>query len=144
MSLGGCNQRGNGKGATASCSERQTWNSGDWSNQHGVSTNAADQWDGRKRKFSDRPCLGQFIGRIKSFNPTTGFGFIECEDIKEQGYCNDVFLHHSQMGAFEIGNEVVFTACLNSKGQPQATDLMLSDTTVVHGGVKKIKCESTR
>mmetsp|Transcript_127714 Transcript_127714/g.284687 ORF Transcript_127714/g.284687 Transcript_127714/m.284687 type:complete len:115 (-) Transcript_127714:12-356(-) len=67
--------------------------------------------------------LGQFAGTIKSFNPTNGFGFIHCDDLKAQGYQNDVYMHHSQIGDFQPGQQVMFTAYLNKKGQPQSMDL---------------------
>jgi len=66
--------------------------------------------------------LGQFTGPIKSFNQKNGYGFIDCAELKAQGY-NDVFLHHQQLGDHKVGEQVTFTAYVNSKGQPQAKDL---------------------
>jgi len=80
--------------------------------------------------------LGQFEGTIKSFNPKSGYGFINCEDLKAFGCNNDVFLHHQQLGDFEVGARIVFTAYMNFKGQPQAKDLMASDSAPA---VKKVK-----
>merc|ERR1719210_953497 len=79
-----------------------------------------------KRKWApdEKAVLGQFPGTIKSFSAKTGFGFIECEELKKQGYTNDVFLHHSQVGEFAVGSQVLFTAFLSSKGLPQSKDLM--------------------
>merc|ERR1712113_1041000 len=66
--------------------------------------------------------LGRFSGTIKSFNAQNGYGFIVCNDLKEQGF-QDVFLHHAQLGGFEVGSQVVFTAFLTKKGQAQGKDL---------------------
>jgi len=73
----------------------------------------------------ERELLGEFVGTVKSFNykSMVGFGFIECEELKAQGHQNDVFVHHSEIGLCHVGDEVLFTAYLNSKGQPQAKDL---------------------
>mmetsp|Transcript_11294 Transcript_11294/g.25303 ORF Transcript_11294/g.25303 Transcript_11294/m.25303 type:complete len:280 (-) Transcript_11294:160-999(-) len=68
--------------------------------------------------------LGKYMGIIKSFNARNGFGFIECEALRMQGFQNDVYLHHSQIGTLQPGAEVTFTAYLNKKGQPQAMELM--------------------
>eukprot|EP00933_Yihiella_yeosuensis_P084253 TRINITY_DN9867_c0_g2_i2.p1 TRINITY_DN9867_c0_g2~~TRINITY_DN9867_c0_g2_i2.p1 ORF type:complete len:287 (+),score=69.29 TRINITY_DN9867_c0_g2_i2:71-931(+) len=84
-----------------------------------------------KRKFEDAKdfnvddakVLGDYNGFIKSFNDKNGYGFISCDDLKADGYNNDCFLHHAQLGGFEVGAEVLFTAFLNGKGQPQAKNL---------------------
>mmetsp|Transcript_53045 Transcript_53045/g.156244 ORF Transcript_53045/g.156244 Transcript_53045/m.156244 type:complete len:208 (-) Transcript_53045:31-654(-) len=67
--------------------------------------------------------LGQFHGTIKSFNQANGYGFIDCPEIKMQ-YGKDIFLHHAQLGGFDVGEQVMFTAYLNSKGQPQGKNLV--------------------
>lgn len=69
-----------------------------------------------------RPCLGTFSGRIKSFSPLNGYGFIECPELRVHGY-QDAFLHHSQLQHYIVGNSVLFTCYLSNKGQPQACDL---------------------
>jgi len=71
----------------------------------------------------DDQILGKFMGSIKSFNPKSGYGFIECPDLKAQGHQKDVFLNHQQLGEFEVGASIQFTAFLNNKGCPQAKDL---------------------
>merc|ERR1712232_1452529 len=63
--------------------------------------------------------LGTYVGSIKNFNEKSGYGFITCQEIVDQGY-KDVFLHHAQIGDFRAGEEVQFTAFLNKKGQVQA------------------------
>jgi len=67
--------------------------------------------------------IGTYTGMIKSFNEANGYGFISCEDLKKEGYHNDVFLHHAQLNGNQVGSEVVFAVFLNAKGQPQAKDL---------------------
>lgn len=75
-----------------------------------------------KGKLDEQVILGNFIGTIKSFNDISGYGFIDCPDLKAKGY-QDVFLHQSQRRTFAVGNMVQFTSYLNSKGQPQSKDL---------------------
>mmetsp|Transcript_80291 Transcript_80291/g.227385 ORF Transcript_80291/g.227385 Transcript_80291/m.227385 type:complete len:328 (+) Transcript_80291:108-1091(+) len=77
----------------------------------------------KKRSRLDESILGEFVGVIKRFNPTSGFGFIACDEVKAMGYDNDVFLHHSHLGNFEVGAQVKFTCYLNTKNQPQCRDL---------------------
>mmetsp|Transcript_80290 Transcript_80290/g.227380 ORF Transcript_80290/g.227380 Transcript_80290/m.227380 type:complete len:304 (+) Transcript_80290:108-1019(+) len=77
----------------------------------------------KKRSRPDESILGEFVGVIKRFNPTSGFGFIACDEVKALGYDNDVFLHSSQFGNFEVGARVKFTCYLNTKNQPQCRDL---------------------
>merc|ERR1712196_254157 len=74
--------------------------------------------------------LGMMAGTIKSFNEANGYGFIECPDLKQQGYNNDVFLHHAQATGFCVGQQVVFNCYLNTQGRPQAKDLQNPDGTL--------------
>jgi len=66
--------------------------------------------------------LGEFTGTIKSFADGTGYGFIECEQIKAE-YNKDIFLHRDHKKGYQVGNTVKFTCVLTGKGQPQAKDL---------------------
>lgn len=66
--------------------------------------------------------LGTFEGTIKSFSHNTGYGFIASDDIKASWDC-DAFLHKHQVGHFQPGAVVRFTAYLNENGKPQAKDL---------------------
>lgn len=66
--------------------------------------------------------LGQTTGTIKSFSPNNGYGFIDCPEMREMGY-QDVFLHHAQLGDFKVGDSIIMTVFLNSKGKAQAKDL---------------------
>jgi len=67
--------------------------------------------------------LGDYSGRIKSFSMSNGFGFIECDELKKQGYQNDVFLHYSQLREFQVDSLVRFNVFFNARNQPQAKDL---------------------
>merc|ERR550514_822150 len=69
------------------------------------------------------PVLGQYTGCIKGFNPKQGRGFISCPDLAATGQSPEVVLNHEELGEFEVGNNVSFTAFLNSNGQPEAKDL---------------------
>jgi len=69
--------------------------------------------------------IGSYRGVIKIFNSKNGFGFIESAGLKEAGYPNDVFLHRNQVGDCQVGQQVMFTAYLNKKGQPQSMDLQI-------------------
>mmetsp|Transcript_21963 Transcript_21963/g.61414 ORF Transcript_21963/g.61414 Transcript_21963/m.61414 type:complete len:392 (+) Transcript_21963:69-1244(+) len=64
-----------------------------------------------------------YLGKLKSFNMRTGYGFIECEST-EQIYHMDVYIHKSQMmKPWRIGQPVEFAVTQNNRGQPQATDV---------------------
>mmetsp|Transcript_116737 Transcript_116737/g.310593 ORF Transcript_116737/g.310593 Transcript_116737/m.310593 type:complete len:122 (-) Transcript_116737:95-460(-) len=113
-----------GKGAKGSCWGKGDWGGkGDWSGWAGEGPAKRLKTLSADAKPDVQQVLGQFTGLIKSFNAKNGFGFIQCEAIREQGYTNDVYLHHNQVGEFQPGHTVAFTAYLNRKGQPQAMDL---------------------
>lgn len=65
---------------------------------------------------------GRHQGRIKSFNPDKGFGFIACEAVFRQ-YNRDAFVHKAQIGDLKAGDEVSFAVETNKQGMPQAKDL---------------------
>jgi len=69
------------------------------------------------------PVLGQYQGTIKGFNPKQGRGFISSPDLAATGQSGEVLLNHEELGSFEVGNQVCFTAFLNSDGRPEAKDL---------------------
>jgi len=81
---------------------------------------------GTHRGRDEAEILGECIGVIKSFNPNNGYGFIECMEIKER-FNADVFLHRQQLGNYQVGDTVKFTAYLNSSGKPQGKDLLDPD-----------------
>jgi cold shock CspA family protein len=67
-----------------------------------------------------------FEGRIKSFNPTEGYGFISCAAVSEKHGC-DVFLHQRQFYAcpveIKVGDAVTFRLEISRQGKPQARDI---------------------
>lgn len=65
----------------------------------------------------------EYRGFIKSFNTNNGYGFIDCEELKNEGYNNDIFLHKDQVGDLQVGQEVVFGIFFNQAGKPQARDV---------------------
>jgi len=64
-------------------------------------------------------------GVFKSFNDKTGFGFIECEEIKDM-YGGDVFVHRAQVAEFppQVGMAVEFGVFLNKDEKPSAKDII--------------------
>jgi len=80
------------------------------------------------KKGSGRPdsnvevVADNLIGTIKSFNPTSGYGFIENPEVKAQ-YGGDAFLSHAHAGSFGAGDQVEFALFVNQQGKPQAKDL---------------------
>ena len=72
--------------------------------------------------FSRRNSSSMAAGRVKWFNDSKGFGFIECED------GTDVFVHfssicHEGFKSLSIGQEVEFDLYEGSKG-PQAQNVI--------------------
>ena len=64
----------------------------------------------------------RFIGRIKFWFETKGFGFIESEEFsKVFGGDSDVFLHHFQKRHYQQGDLVEFSVFINFRGKPQGT-----------------------
>ncbi len=64
-------------------------------------------------------------GKVKWFNSTKGFGFIQCEDGK------DVFVHYSQISkdgykTLDEGQSVTFEVSEGSKG-PQASNVQIAN-----------------
>lgn len=65
-----------------------------------------------------------YLGKLKSFNIRTGFGFLECEKTYSI-YNNDVYIHKSQVVVpWQVGQPVEFAVTQNNRGQPQAADVM--------------------
>lgn len=64
-------------------------------------------------------------GNLKSYNGKTGFGFIECEDLKDI-YGADVFVHRAQVTGFspDVGIALEFGVFLNKDEKPQAKDIV--------------------
>lgn len=66
------------------------------------------------------------LGRIKSFNPKHGFGFIDCPDARNR-FGRDVFIHRAQIGDLEVGQEITFLVEPNKGGMPQAREIRKLD-----------------
>ncbi|CAE7837787.1 cspE, partial [Symbiodinium necroappetens] len=62
-------------------------------------------------------------GKVKSYNQQKGFGFIECDAVKQQ-YKRDVFLHKQQAEGLQAGDCVNFEVELNQQGNPQARNVV--------------------
>eukprot|EP00933_Yihiella_yeosuensis_P040307 TRINITY_DN34587_c0_g1_i1.p1 TRINITY_DN34587_c0_g1~~TRINITY_DN34587_c0_g1_i1.p1 ORF type:complete len:895 (-),score=189.20 TRINITY_DN34587_c0_g1_i1:54-2738(-) len=60
-------------------------------------------------------------GQIKSFSGMHGYGFIDCQALRER-FGKDVFLHESQYEGLAIGDRVQFSFHVK-KGQPQAMNV---------------------
>merc|ERR1719217_600685 len=82
----------------------------------------------------------EFYGRVKSYNPKQGYGFLECPDARAR-FGRDVFLHKAQMGEL-LGRfvgpgtrlepkwltmQVRFSVEINKQGMPQARDVARID-----------------
>lgn len=62
--------------------------------------------------------MTSFVGKIKSFNPTKGWGFIECDDTFNM-FGKDIFLMKTAVppAGVQVGNFVSFTLVDGLKGQ---------------------------
>ena len=79
----------------------------------------------------------QYCGRVKSYNPKRGYGFLECPEAR-QHYGRDVFIHKAQMGdllgrfvgpgtklePMALKMQVRFCVEMNKQGMPQARDVV--------------------
>merc|ERR1719215_1068723 len=65
---------------------------------------------------------GRHVGRIKSFDPEKGYGFIDCPESYGR-FGRDVFIHKNQMGDLGVGMEVSFFIDTNKEGHPQARNI---------------------
>lgn len=69
----------------------------------------------------------RFVGVVKSFNTSTGFGFISCDDTYAV-FGRDVFLFANQRNGSDVGDQVSFTIEMSSRGFPRAKDIELMNT----------------
>jgi len=76
----------------------------------------------------------RYHGFVKTFNISTGYGFISCPETFAR-FKRDVFVHRSQIVAPRIGQEVTFVVHTNVHGQPQANELRAADALSWLGGV---------
>mmetsp|Transcript_81448 Transcript_81448/g.143840 ORF Transcript_81448/g.143840 Transcript_81448/m.143840 type:complete len:452 (+) Transcript_81448:93-1448(+) len=67
-------------------------------------------------------CVAYYLGRLKTFNNKTGYGFLECKQCKKD-WGGDVFIHKNNIPIpWNIGQPVEFAVNCNNRGQPQAFD----------------------
>lgn len=69
----------------------------------------------------------RYRGRLKSFDPTKGFGFIECPELRQQFGRSDVFLNQAVEGGIVVGSTVSFVVELSKDGKPQARRAVLEE-----------------
>lgn len=69
----------------------------------------------RSRGSAEETQKQRFVGTIRSFHEDRHFGFIRCNELKQ-----DAFLSDKQIGDFHNGDEVTFIVKYNHNGQPQA------------------------
>lgn len=69
---------------------------------------------------------GRYVGRIKSYNPDRGYGFIDCPVAYERWH-RDVFILKSQMGNMDVGMDISFSVEIGKEGMPQARDISRMD-----------------
>lgn len=63
-----------------------------------------------------------YVGRLKTYNSRTGYGFLECKQSKVD-WGGDVFIHKNQIPVpWNVGQPVEFAVQCNSRGQAQACD----------------------
>jgi len=75
-----------------------------------------------------RPVVaGPMTGRVKTYNTTAGYGFIDCA-LTRAMFGHDVFLHKKYVPeGLDVGSKVSFQVRLNKLSQPQADNVELLD-----------------
>lgn len=66
---------------------------------------------------------GRFKGKIKSWWPEKGYGFLDCTETYEVYAC-DIYINRLAIGLFQKGDEVHFSVELNKEGKPQGKNLL--------------------
>jgi len=68
------------------------------------------------------------FGTVKSWNEANNYGFIECEEVKNE-YGNDVFVHGRNFEnlTLSVGMCLQFEVAVSAKGQPQALNVQPVD-----------------
>merc|ERR1712007_295709 len=82
----------------------------------------------QKRSATEMSFDSQYQGVVKKIDFEKGFGFIECQDLKEQ-FGRDVWVGSEQLGNFGVGSPVAFSVHVNQHG-PQAHGLQPIDESV--------------
>jgi hypothetical protein len=71
----------------------------------------------------------RYTGRIRKFQGLSGghgYGFIDCPEIRHRTGL-DVYLHAKQSRGCQVGEEVSFTVVFNTKGEPQARNMVRAE-----------------
>lgn len=78
--------------------------------------------------------VAYYVGRLKTFNSRTGYGFVECEQTTKD-FGADVFIHKNLVpNPWHIGQPVEFAVSVNNRGQPQARDVQWLPPLQAGGG----------
>jgi len=72
----------------------------------------------RSQDFAGR----RFRGMIQSYNPQSGFGFIECRETEEI-FRKDIYVAREEVRDAQIGSHVTFSLGFNARGLPQAKNM---------------------
>lgn len=105
--------------------------------QDGVGSGASqDGWENSLEEDN------RYMGYIRDFNESGGFGFIECP-VARGKYGMDVWIHRRQMFGFKIGEEVSFMVTRNHNGQPQARHVIKASDVPKIKAKKKLQEERT-
>lgn len=83
---------------------------------------------GQKAAEDEEPGEERMFGKIRDYNESGGFGFIECTEAKTR-WGMDVFIHRRQMHNLKRGDDVSFICVRNSNGQPQARAVCRAEDT---------------
>jgi len=100
--------------------EKGSFGGGDW------------KGDGKGAPPGPPESTGRFCsGQIKSFTQAKNYGFVECEELKQEYGC-DVFMHGKEFveRQLQVGDYVSFEVGMNSRGKPQALDICKEGTVV--------------
>jgi len=82
-------------------------------------------------------------GIIKSFNPANNYGFIESAEIRAEFRC-DVFMHGKEFSesGLQVGDSVFFEVATNSRGQPQAINIVADGESGQEPPAKRARVET--
>eukprot|EP00929_Paragymnodinium_shiwhaense_P005161 TRINITY_DN10674_c0_g1_i4.p1 TRINITY_DN10674_c0_g1~~TRINITY_DN10674_c0_g1_i4.p1 ORF type:complete len:455 (-),score=80.44 TRINITY_DN10674_c0_g1_i4:256-1620(-) len=66
-----------------------------------------------------------YVGRLKSYSNSNGFGFLSCPAMDENFGGSDIFIHKNHMPhPWRIGQPCEFAITLNQRSQPQAVNVL--------------------
>ncbi|CAK9042293.1 unnamed protein product [Durusdinium trenchii] len=84
----------------------------------------AETFDGRPSPNMSGGGSSRYTGVLKVFKQESGYGFIDCEELKKLYGC-DVFMNQGIEGGIVVGSIVSFTIELDKNGRPQAREARL-------------------